>query len=157
MFMFFSVQPICLHADRTDKVDGWGSPSVEWVQKAFHPYLILDLDLYDQQPIFNSTETETGDNYDWGVVEKGLIGRRKIVVFNDGIGGEEEESEFELVVLIGDEKKQAFSKTLSLKEGEHSDVIEVEFDYDADCEVDRVIIELRKDGFVVNDENRLHC
>ena len=38
------------HADRSDGVDGWGSPSVMLVQRALHPYLVVDRGLAENDP-----------------------------------------------------------------------------------------------------------
>ena len=38
------------HADRTDGVDGWGSPLVRFVQKSLSPYLIQDKKLQAENP-----------------------------------------------------------------------------------------------------------
>jgi len=38
------------HADRTDGVDGWGSPLVKFVQKSLSPYLIQDKDTLAENP-----------------------------------------------------------------------------------------------------------
>jgi hypothetical protein len=35
------------HADRRDTVDGWGSPSVKAVERALHPYLVVDRGLVE--------------------------------------------------------------------------------------------------------------
>lgn len=39
-------QKECRHDDRTDGVDGWDSPVMRWVQRCFHPHLILDRDFH---------------------------------------------------------------------------------------------------------------
>ena len=38
------------HPDRTDGVDGWDSPVVRFVQKSFHPYLLVDRDILKTNP-----------------------------------------------------------------------------------------------------------
>jgi len=64
----------CLHDDRVDGVDGWGSEVVDWVTRAFSPFWIFDEGAYDLGPIFVEG---------WG--EGGSSLERKLVFFNDGL------------------------------------------------------------------------
>ena len=69
------------HADRTDGVDGWGSPLVKYVQTALHPYLIMDQGIERIAPY----------TPDWpGVtptIKPGSPFSRSIEIFNDGLFG----------------------------------------------------------------------
>jgi len=64
------------HADRTDGVDGWGSPIVKLVQRSLHPYLVYD---------------RGTDKTDWPyqppVVPAGQAVERRLEVFNGGLAG----------------------------------------------------------------------
>jgi len=85
-------EPLCLHRDRRPTVDGWGSPVVEWIQKAFHPYLILDEDSYKEQPIYMGGG--------WGkanaTVQPGGTMTRHVVLFNDGLRDDDDDALFTL-------------------------------------------------------------
>lgn len=76
-------QKECRHDDRADGVDGWGSPVVLWVQKRFHPYLVLDLQSHEDNPDYTK---------DWPAnvseVAPGETVERKVEVFNDGLFGD---------------------------------------------------------------------
>ena len=79
-------QPECPDTARDRVVDatGWGSPLIGWVQRAFHPYLVVVVDDWQRNPSFT-----TG----WPrVVRNGTSGemlRSQVIVFNDAMEGEE--------------------------------------------------------------------
>ena len=50
--LLWHIQPGCNGTDRTDGIDGWNSPVMDWVQRAFHPFLVADLRSYASNPIF---------------------------------------------------------------------------------------------------------
>lgn len=43
-------QTACVNHDRVDGVDGWGSPVIDWSIRAFHPYLVYDVQSYEDNP-----------------------------------------------------------------------------------------------------------
>lgn len=45
----------CQGRDRVDGVDGWDSPVIDWVQRAFHPFTVIDRGALASNPIFNGT------------------------------------------------------------------------------------------------------
>merc|ERR1712113_293225 len=68
--------------DRVDGVSGWGSPLMNWIRKAFHPYLIILNETWSVNPSFTPG---------WPLlVRKGTSGETlesHFVVFNDGLRG----------------------------------------------------------------------
>lgn len=72
------------HEDRKDKIDGWNSPVIGWVQKAFSPYLVLDTDFYFTNGIFDEKWPSNLPAYSAG---KPL--QRTVEVFNDALAGDE--------------------------------------------------------------------
>lgn len=71
-------QKPCDGSDRIDGINGWGSPVVDWVQRAFHSYLVVDAAVIARNPRFTPS---------WPtVVEHFLSGaqvERTVVLFND--------------------------------------------------------------------------
>jgi len=74
----------CYHKDREDGIDGWDSPVVKWMQKYFHPYLVMDLCIHEMNgpdsdlstwPEYTSTYTQ-GEQIE-----------RELEIFNDGLNG----------------------------------------------------------------------
>lgn len=69
------------HADRTDGVDGWNSHVVNYVQRSFHPYLVMD----------NGIEDLNNYSSNWpGAVPTYAAGdtiNRNIEIFNGGLTG----------------------------------------------------------------------
>ena len=70
--------------DRIDGLDGWNSPVIQWAQKYFHPYLVLDTGLHNlnlpysgmlQHPL-KTISYNPGDTIE-----------RNLAVFNDGLFG----------------------------------------------------------------------
>ena len=70
------------HTDRTDKVDGWDSPVVRFVQHRLHPYLVMDQEIETLNPAYSP---------DWPkhqpVLPAGSEVTRRIEVFNGGLLG----------------------------------------------------------------------
>jgi len=75
------------YGDRKDHVDGWGSPVVQTLQRALHPYLVLDLDMVEWNPWIN--ETSKAGRVDWPyvvpMVAPGTTVTRELCVFNGGL------------------------------------------------------------------------
>lgn len=75
------------HNDRTDRVDGWGSPGVVAVQQALHPYLVADRGWLEADPIY----TGRFDPHPKGRPEiryrAGENVSRAVEVFNGGLSG----------------------------------------------------------------------
>ncbi len=74
----------CYDKDRVEGVDGWNSPVIQWLQKYFHPYLILDLRIHE----LNKADSEPGQ---WpqhtSCYKPGSQIERKLEIFNDGLFG----------------------------------------------------------------------
>ena len=70
------------HQDREAGIDGWGSPVVTWMQRYFHPYLVMDLDIHGN----NGPDTDLSA---WPEIvplyEEGSIIERSLLMFNDGL------------------------------------------------------------------------
>lgn len=71
------------HFDRQDGVDGWGSPAVRWVQRCFHPYLVMDAGFFEASGLF-------GPQWPANVptCKPGETITRILEVFNDGLSDE---------------------------------------------------------------------
>lgn len=76
----------CSGRDRTDGIDGWGSPVLDWVTRAFHPFTIVDVEMYKTNPIFKGPGWPyTVDQYTYNGGSGNIT--RDIVVFNDVLNG----------------------------------------------------------------------
>jgi hypothetical protein len=73
------------YRDREEGTDGWRSPVVTWLQKYFHPYLVIDRGIHGQ----NGPGTDLSA---WPeihpVYREGEPVERSLVVFNDGLKGD---------------------------------------------------------------------
>jgi len=76
-------QKECWHEDRRDGVDGWESPVIRWAQKCFHPYLVMDVGIHEDNPVFQGEWPRNVPEY-----APGEAVERKVEVFNDGLSGE---------------------------------------------------------------------
>lgn len=70
------------HADRTDGVDGWNSPLINFVQRSFHPFLVMDLDIEANNANYVSNWPANVPSYN-----SGQTITRNIEVFNGGLSG----------------------------------------------------------------------
>ncbi len=72
------------HEDRKTGLDGWDSPVIRWVQRAFSPYLVLDAEFYFTNGIYREN---------WPaklpVCWPGQPFDRTVQVFNDALEGDE--------------------------------------------------------------------
>ena len=86
------------YGDRKDGVDGWGSPIVQAVQWALHPYLVIDLGLLDLNQTIkeNSKSGKIGWPYRMPIYTAGATIERKIEVFNGGLNGNQLELNWSL-------------------------------------------------------------
>lgn len=75
-------QKDCCHEDRSDGVDGWNSPVMRWVQRCFHPHLVLDRDFYLGNGAFTAAWPKRVP-----VAAPGEDLVRTLVVFNDVVHG----------------------------------------------------------------------
>lgn len=77
------------YGDRKDGVDGWGSPIVQTVQWALHPYLLVDRGLLETNPAIkeNSKSGKVGWPYRMPRYSAGAKIERKIEVFNGALAG----------------------------------------------------------------------
>ena len=75
-------QPECPDTaqDRVDGVNGHGSPLIDWVQRSFHPYLVVVLDDWELNPSFTP---------DWPRIARngtsGQLLHSRVVLLNDGV------------------------------------------------------------------------
>jgi hypothetical protein len=78
------------HADRNDHADGWGSPAVAFVQRALHPYLVLDRGLLEANPTLRGSAA-AGGNLGWPYrvprYRAATTVARAIEIFNGGLSG----------------------------------------------------------------------
>ena len=72
------------HPDRVDGVDGWDSPVMRWVQRAFHPHLALDVDFFASNGRFTKAWPTKVPVY-----RSGSPIERRMTVFNDALMGEQ--------------------------------------------------------------------
>jgi hypothetical protein len=79
----------CYPKDREDGIDGWNSQVISWMQKYFHPYLVMDLGIHEINKESNHWPENT-DSY-----KSGETIVRKLEVFNDGLQGENFKIEWE--------------------------------------------------------------
>lgn len=70
------------HADRVDGVDGWNSPVINFTQRSFNPYLVMDNDMEDANQSYSPTWPDNVPSY-----SKGAAISRSIEVFNGGLSG----------------------------------------------------------------------
>ena len=77
------------HADRTDGVDGWGSPIIKTVQRTLHPYLVLDRDEIATKPLpLNNLDIAGIRTYQRTLcASAGARIERHIELFNGGLTG----------------------------------------------------------------------
>lgn len=77
------------HADRTDGVDGWNSPIVQFLQRSQHPYLVQDLGVLAENP--GPPLGHEGGQAEWPYqLPSAISGKpveRQIEVFNGGLAG----------------------------------------------------------------------
>lgn len=72
------------HQDRTEGLDGWHSPVIDWVQRAFSPNLVLDADFYFTNGIYQGNWPAN-----LPVCRPGQAFERTVQVFNDVLAGDE--------------------------------------------------------------------
>eukprot|EP01050_Picozoa_sp_SAG11_P003940 SAG11_NODE_237_length_11835_cov_11.023347_4_plen_1312_part_00 len=72
-------QTACVNHDRTDGVDGWNSSVIEWVQRAFHPHLVFDVQSFSANPRF----TAGWPTLNVSMGAPGQTITRELVLFND--------------------------------------------------------------------------
>jgi len=77
------------HADRTDGLNGWGSPIVEFTRRSLHPYLIQDLGVLAENP--GEPRLLAGGGIEWPYQRVRVVGGKKIertvAIFNGGLTG----------------------------------------------------------------------
>ena len=73
----------CAGRDRTDGLDGWGSPVLRWVQLAFHSFLPMDLAAYAANPAFTPNWPASVPT-----LRPGQAHNRSVAVFNDVLRGD---------------------------------------------------------------------
>ncbi len=82
----------CFGKDRVDGVDGWDSPVIRWLQKNFHPYLVMDVGIHE----LNGSKSDVNE---WpqrtAAYAPGARVERKLEVFNDGLHGRKFDLEWE--------------------------------------------------------------
>lgn len=69
----------CNGSDRVDGVDGWGSPVIHWVQRAFAPFLVADVAAVAANPTF----TGPGWPYNLSTYTAGQPLEREVALYND--------------------------------------------------------------------------
>ena len=78
------------YGDRKDGVDGWGSPIVEAVQWALHPYLVIDRGLLDANELITENSKSGAIKWPYWVPTYSAGSRleRPLEVFNDALTGD---------------------------------------------------------------------
>jgi hypothetical protein len=77
----------CNGTDRQDGIDGWGSPVLDWVQRAFHPFLAVDVAAVAANPMFTGPGWPyKTDAYSYG---GGSNVTREVALFNEVLSGTE--------------------------------------------------------------------
>jgi hypothetical protein len=79
-------QPGCAGRDRTDGIDGWGSPVIDWVQRAFHAFAPMDLAAYAAAPRY--VPGWPGAAGAGAALAPGAPINRSVAVFNDVLRGD---------------------------------------------------------------------
>ncbi len=74
----------CYGKDRVTKVDGWDSPVVRWLQRSFHPYLVMDVSIHDMNG--PKSDLKHWPEKTAGYTPGARI-ERKLEIFNDGLNG----------------------------------------------------------------------
>ena len=144
------------YGDRKDGVDGWGSPIVQAVQWALHPYLVIDLGLLELNPTIkeNSKASKIGWPYRMPIYAAGAKIERRIEVFNNGLEGNQLELNWSLHwdsptgPLVG----EGIVGPFKIKPGFHATQT-VAFDApkpDREEQTLYIVLESLKDGKVVN-------
>ncbi len=82
----------CYPKDRVEGVDGWNSPVIRWLQKYFHPYLILDLGIHEMNKAYSEPAQWPRHTSSY---EPGANIERRLEVFNDGLSGNDFTIEWE--------------------------------------------------------------
>lgn len=75
-------QEPCNGTDRTDGVDGWGSPLILWIQAAFDPFLVADVVTTASNPSFTPQWPTRVDKYTFTSGSEYNI-TRSVALFND--------------------------------------------------------------------------
>ncbi len=77
------------HSDRTDGVDGWGSPIVQFTQRSLDPYLIQDVGVLAENP--GEPRQLKGGGLEWPYQMPRVVGgsktERTVAIFNGGLKG----------------------------------------------------------------------
>jgi hypothetical protein len=74
----------CYPKDRMDGEDGWNSPVVKWMQKYFHPYLVMDLGIHKM----NGPDSDLSEWPEYtSSYSPGDSIERNLEVYNDGLRG----------------------------------------------------------------------
>ena len=150
------------HGDRRDDVDGWGSPGVMLVQRALHPYLVVDRALLaaGPQPHANSAR---GHAVSAGIAPRYHAGgavSRSIDVFNGGLSGRELELKWEARwdSPSGELFRAGRSGPIEIEPGFHA-ARQIEFALPAAIDRPRplyLLLESLKDGKTVYRDNGIH-
>ena len=150
------------HRDRRDDVDGWGSPSVMLVQRAIHPYLVVDRALLEAGPQLRANSARSH------AVSAGIVPRyhaggavsRSIDVFNGGLAGRELELKWEARwdAPYGELFRAGRSGPIEIEPGFHA-TRQVEFALPAAIDRARqlyLLLESLKAGKTVYRDNGIH-
>lgn len=74
----------CYYKDRVDEKDGWNSPVIKWMQKYFHPYLVMDLGVH----AMNGPDSDLSEWPEFtSSYSSGDLIERDLEVYNDGLKG----------------------------------------------------------------------
>ena len=71
------------HNDRTDGIDGWGSPEIVFLQRCLDPYIVVDKDIFAANICYSNPWPTTVPSYGAGATIS-----RSLEVFNGGFFGD---------------------------------------------------------------------
>ena len=80
-------QEPCNGTDRRPGIDGWASPVVDWVQRAFHGLAVVDTGAAAANPRFTPEWPTSVDAYTWRKDGSGGNITRSVALFNDALAG----------------------------------------------------------------------
>lgn len=75
-------QEPCNGTDRIDGIDGWTSPIIDWIQAAFHPFLLVDIETTKNNPSFIPNWPSLVNSYTFQNTNSENI-TRSLALFND--------------------------------------------------------------------------
>lgn len=141
------------HSDRVDGVDGWNSHIINYAQRSFHPYLVMDNELENTNKQYSPTWPDNPPSYN-----KGAAISRSIEVFNGGLFGNSMSVDWEARFdsPSGNLYTSGTTGDFTLEPGFHT-VKSISFTAPSKDTNLYIIYKSKKDGKVLYTENRMYC